>query len=645
MFKVLEHFNFGESLITWIKLFYKGANRCVTNNGHLSSFFEIQRGVRQGCPLSPILFIMCIELLSYEVSNNQDIKGIKICDQEVKNTLFADDATFITDGTNKSFKTLVDVLDNFSFLSGLKLNTKKCNVLRAGSLKSTPIELCKSKKFHWKSDYAKALGMVFYNDVIKTSKHNLEIKIEDFKKCLKQWQHRKLTLMGKITVVKSFAFPKLVYPLTVLNNISKESIKQIINLMFQFIWDRKPDKIKRNILCQDYSEGGLKMLDLNKFILSLKASWISRILDKQNQGQWKKIYLHKLKMYGGELIFECKLNKKDIDSMFTEGSFLSDVLSAWYDINKLELDVKDPSNTIIWNNSEIKIANKPYFYQSWYNRGIKYLKDIYDMETKRFHTFINLIDRFNIPRSDFLKYMSLTSSIPFSLKQKLENEVHVNVINNNHSYSLLSKLLKSKEKNKYLYRHQMKNKIEHNISSQDKWETFLEKENIQWDKIYSNIYTSTIDIKLRNFQYKYLFRIVPTNKRLFKQNISSSNLCDFCNMNVETIQHLFWECNQVQIFWNSFKNFVTNAHIPMQLTFETVSFGFCENTNEDKLKNYILFYAKYYIFLNKCHKTIPSCEMFKPYLKQKINIEKELALMNDKLQKFELKWRQFIATF
>ena len=295
MFDTLRHFNFGESLIDWIKLFYKDATSCVTNNGYLSSFFEIQRGVRQGCPLSPTLFIMCIELLSYEVSNNKDIKGINIHDEEIKNTLFADDATFLTDGSDKSFKTLVNVLDNFSYCSGLKLNTKKCNILRAGSLKSSSIVYCKDKNFQWKSDSAKALGMVFYNDVLKTSKHNIDIKVEDFKNCLKQWQHRKLTLMGKITVVKNLAFPKLVYPLTVLTNISDEIIKEIINLMFHFIWDNKPDKIKRTVLCQDYYKGGLKMLDLKKFIFSLKSSWIKRILDKNNQGQWKKYTFISLK--------------------------------------------------------------------------------------------------------------------------------------------------------------------------------------------------------------------------------------------------------------------------------------------------------------------------------------------------------------
>ena len=64
------------------------------NNGYMSTFFPIQRGVRQGCPLSPTLFILCIELLSYEASSNVNIKGISVDNIEIKNTLFADDAIF-----------------------------------------------------------------------------------------------------------------------------------------------------------------------------------------------------------------------------------------------------------------------------------------------------------------------------------------------------------------------------------------------------------------------------------------------------------------------------------------------------------------------------------------------------------------------
>ena len=116
MIRCLQHFNFGDTFIKWINLFYNHSTSCTINNGHLSDFFPIERGVRQGCPIYPYLFIVCIELLSFEISNNPSIKGVNYKGREIKNTLFADDATFITDGSKQSFTTLIDVLDNFSFI-------------------------------------------------------------------------------------------------------------------------------------------------------------------------------------------------------------------------------------------------------------------------------------------------------------------------------------------------------------------------------------------------------------------------------------------------------------------------------------------------------------------------------------------------
>ena len=74
--RCLKHFNFGEDFIRWVKLFYHDAKSRVSNNANMSNFFPILRGVRQGCPLSTYLFIMCIELLSYKISTTEDIKGI-----------------------------------------------------------------------------------------------------------------------------------------------------------------------------------------------------------------------------------------------------------------------------------------------------------------------------------------------------------------------------------------------------------------------------------------------------------------------------------------------------------------------------------------------------------------------------------------
>ena len=97
--------------------------------------------------------------------------------------------------------------------------------------------------------------MVFYSHNIDTFKLNLQPKIEEFKNCLKQWEHRKLTLLGKITVIKSLALPKLFYPLSVLSSSDESIIKEIKKYMFDFIWDKKPDKINRNTLTNEYSKG------------------------------------------------------------------------------------------------------------------------------------------------------------------------------------------------------------------------------------------------------------------------------------------------------------------------------------------------------------------------------------------------------
>ena len=162
--------------------------------------------------------------------------------------MFADDATFATDGSVKSFENLINVLDNFSLASGLKLNTSKCVVLRAGPLKHTDTKYLKKRNFIWNSESAKALGVVFYTNTKLIYSGNFDTKLESFHNCLKSWQHRKLSLLGKITVIKSFALPKLIYPLTVLTYPSDEHIQLIKKYIYAFYGIINPIKLKEIFL-------------------------------------------------------------------------------------------------------------------------------------------------------------------------------------------------------------------------------------------------------------------------------------------------------------------------------------------------------------------------------------------------------------
>ena len=73
-----RHYNFGPEAINWIQLYYHNIESCILNNGWSSNFLKLERGVRQGCPLFPYLFILCVEVLAEAVRRNKSIKGITI---------------------------------------------------------------------------------------------------------------------------------------------------------------------------------------------------------------------------------------------------------------------------------------------------------------------------------------------------------------------------------------------------------------------------------------------------------------------------------------------------------------------------------------------------------------------------------------
>ena len=93
-------------------------------------------------------------------------------------------------------------------------------------------------------------------------------------------------------------------------------------MMYDFIWDGKPDKIKWEILTSDYDKGGLRMIDIEKFIWSLKISWVKRILQTESNSLLKHLYENAFKQFGGNILFECNFREADIIKHFHKNLFL-----------------------------------------------------------------------------------------------------------------------------------------------------------------------------------------------------------------------------------------------------------------------------------------------------------------------------------
>ena len=179
-----------------------------------SGFFGLTRGVRQGCPLSPYLFKFCSEILATAIRHDRQIKAIKILRTESKISQYADDTTLILDGTEKSLKTALTLLALFASIFGLRINYEKTEILCIGTLNYNQNYYFIEQNLKWAKQKVQALGVWFStkdNESVALNYYERKARLNAF---LSTWQFRKLTLLGKTTVVKSLAASQLVYILS-----------------------------------------------------------------------------------------------------------------------------------------------------------------------------------------------------------------------------------------------------------------------------------------------------------------------------------------------------------------------------------------------------------------------------------------------
>ena len=218
---------------------------------------------------------------------------------------------------------------------------------------------------------------------------------------LNSWSARRLTLLGKITIIKSLAVSQIVYLLSSPPSHQK-IVYELNSILYDFLWDSKGDKIKRTEIINDYDKGGLKMIDIQSFNASLKTKWVQSYLNTENKGKWKALFGYDLERYVGKLLFLCNLKQKDAIIAENKGPFfLKEIVEYWSDLNYSERN-PDFESTCIWHNSLITIENKPFFYKSWFKAGVEYIKGLLD-EASRFISFDVFVRKFKV-KTNYLEY-------------------------------------------------------------------------------------------------------------------------------------------------------------------------------------------------------------------------------------------------
>ena len=168
---------------------------------------------------------------------------------------------------------------------------------------------------------------------------------------------------------------------------------------------------------------------------------------------------------------------------------------------------------------------------------------------------------------------------------------------------------------------------------------------INWKKVYSLPFPTTLDSKLREFLYKILNNIVFTNDKLFRFGLSQSPNCTFCNEEPESLEHLLSRCKVSSEFWKEVLSWLKENNIVIESFNEIGLFlGFFEETEDFFIITHVLLLAKYYIYVRKCLGSLPSLKGFIARIRRAYNIELHIAREGDKLATHFKKWEKLVAS-
>lgn len=638
MFNVLHFFNFGENIIKWIKLFYTNIVSCVTINGHLSEWFNICRGVRQGDPLSPYLFILCAEILAILFRQNENIKGIMINNIEFLVSQYADDTTLLLDGTERSLRNTISVLKFYANISGLQINIDKTKAIWIGAYRNRQDSICQDLGINFEFDDFNLLGVKFSRHLEDIADDNFVVKIEEIRLLLNTWSKRIITPIGKITVIKSLALAKLNHLIISLPNPSINIVKRIQKMFFNFLWNNGPDKIKRVTITQNYDKGGLRMVDLSNFITALKNNWLKKVISKQT----KYLVLvnaicpiiASFHTFGSEYV---KNKLPNITNPFWKNVFES------YLLLYPKFTVKDWDcfkSLPLWHNSYFKIAGQSCFLKHFYDKGIILVNDLTN-KNGEFLTFDIIVNTLNI-QTNFLQYNGLINTIRGSMRS-------LNIVNTGNIETIRPiqplpvQFFNSYNKGCRIAYDLL---ISNNIlpKSQNKWETTLNIAQPNWNSIYRNPFISCKDSNLHWLQFRINHRILGTNHLLFKMDIVNDCRCSFCEENNETIYHLLWECIYVVSFIRDLKTLINNITNNSIQDITAAKFLLLVGCKPGTL-SIIFMLAKLHIYSSKMNNSKPSINIFKVVLKHWLYSERYRAKSTNNIHRFNVDWGNYYTFF
>ena len=458
---------------------------------------------------------MSAEILSNKIRQNSIIKGIRVFGSEIKLSQFADDTNLFCADVASAEQAL-ETMNAFGNFSGLVRNVEKTKAFSLGKWLNNRTKPLGMK---WMNTPIKLLGIYVSYDERGNNQMNFNLKVQKLQTNLDIWKSTGLTLYGKVLIIKSLGLSNLIYSISNVN-VPKDIGPMVKDKMFRFLWKNKKDKTKRTSMYQDLSTGGLRMVDIELTIKSLKLAWIKRLLFR-DYCSCKIVPDYFFNKHGGlNFLLRCNYDVKYLRHIPT---FYRDILITFDEIKTL-CNFDQGNNTIVFNNKDILVDGKPLFIREWFTKGIYTIQQLFN-EQGQYLPFQEFQAKYHCRTN--LWFYQVLRAIPARLKHRarvLGQNAILNYRENWESF-LLSKTSQinfETYRARHYYHLLLVKKHQSPHTGPERWERDISIDTVNWTDVFKTASKARRENKLKEFQFKFIHRIVVTKKELFRYVVSQT---------------------------------------------------------------------------------------------------------------------------
>jgi hypothetical protein len=296
---ILHKVGLGIQLTNWIMSCVTSSSFAVLVNGEPSDFFKSERGVRQGCPLSPLLFILMMEGLSLLLKKSAAeglISGINVSRlTKILHLFFVDDVLIMSKASLEDWKQIKANIELFCNASGLSVSQSKTTVIFDGlnDQELSPFKSLLNFSFSELSEGFKYLGYFIKSGPSRAADWGW--LVSKFSQKISGWYNRWLTIGGIYTLIKSILEGQPVFWMS-MESLPRSVLNKIRKLIFHYLWNGRSDSCQYHLcrwdlLARPKRNGGWGFRNLSHFNLALNATMLWRLLT--HQSIWHQVVMDK----------------------------------------------------------------------------------------------------------------------------------------------------------------------------------------------------------------------------------------------------------------------------------------------------------------------------------------------------------------